>query len=356
MASPFFSFVVSCCNVEPYIAECLQSILNQSFRDWECILGIETSNDRTEEIIREKTSGDSRFKLFTGPRTGSCSASRNTGIDMAQGEYIIFLDGDDSIADGCLERLHEKIMKVPGADLYPCAIIKKNEIEGRDDLAEDNYEQNVTEKMSGAEASLYLLKRYQHHRFRLNPMLQMSIHRREFLVEHGLKCVRGLRCQDNEFFPRALYLSKSVVPLHEPFYVYRIRPNSVQTGARGAGFFLKDWAIITKSLLAFYDKVSREEGFDERITPYWAHFWFNRMNFKWFSIDSQKSIPREERLEWLKFIFEDGFDSYSRMIKTASIAERIAAYHIQMFVKHPSLRWYGDLFFRTGQRFYSLLS
>ena len=53
---------------------------------------------------------------------------------MAQGEYIIFLDGDDTIADGCLERLHERICTNPGADLYPCAIITNDEIKGKNEI------------------------------------------------------------------------------------------------------------------------------------------------------------------------------------------------------------------------------
>jgi len=340
--TPFFSFVVPCCDVEPYVEECLQSVLKQSFQDWECILGIETSKDRTEEIIREKTAGDPRFRIFTGERTGSCSASRNTGIDMARGEYIIFLDGDDTIADGCLERIHEKICANPGADLYPCAIVANNVINGEKELR-DNYKENAPAEMNGVEATLYLDRNTRDHSC---PMLQLTVHRRAFLVEHDLKCIRGLRCQDSEFSPRALYLAKRVVPIHEPFYLYRIRPGSVQTKAKGADYFLKDWSIITKSLLAFYDKVSQEDGFDTRVVPCWIRQWLSRMNHTWFSRKVQMQISREKRAEWLNFIFEDGFDAYKRMIKSGSFGQRLTAFHVRMFVKHPSLRWAADLFFR----------
>ncbi len=337
---PFFSFAVPCCDVEPYIVECLDSILNQSFQNWECILGIETSKDRTEEIIRKKTAGDPRFRIFTSERTGSCSATRNTGIDMAQGEYIIFLDGDDTIADGCLDRLYGKICANPGADLYPCAIVANDEINGKQELR-DNYGQDAP-PMTGVEATLYLEHRL-HGSF--CPMLQLTVHRREFLVEHDLKCIRGLRHQDSEFSPRALFLAKRVVPIHEPFYLYRIRPNSVQTKAKGADYFMKDWSIITKSLLAFYGKVSREDGFDARVVPCWIRQWVSRMNYMWFSPKAQSQIPREKRAEWLNFIFEDGFDSYCRMMKSSSFPQRAAAWHVRMFVKHPSLRWAAELFF-----------
>jgi len=340
--TPFFSFIVPCCDVEPYIEECLQSILKQSFQDWECIIGIETSKDRTEEVIRKMTAGDPRFKIFTGPRTGSCSESRNIGTDNAQGEYIIFLDGDDTIADGCLERLHEKICANPGADLYPCVIIATDEINGKRERRA-NYGTDAPAEMTGMDAAIYL-----DHRLRgiFCPMLQLTVHRREFLVNHDLKCIRGLRCQDSEFSPRALYWAKRVVPLQEPYYLYRIRPNSVQTKLNSVDYFMKDWAIITKSLLAFYDKVSRKDDFDARIVPCWNRQWISRLFYVWFSSRAQRT-PRKKRVEWLDFIFEDGFDSYDRMTKSGSIPQRIAAFHLRVFVKHPSMRWIAELFFRV---------
>ena len=341
---PFFTIIIPCCDVEPYVGECLQSVLDQSFQNWECILGIETSKDRTEEIIREKTAGDPRFRIFTGPRTGSASESRNIGIENARGEYVIFLDGDDTIAEGCLERLHEKICSNPGADLYPCAIVTNDMINGKSSELKDNYRQDAPAEMTGVEATLYL-----NHHFRglFCPELMLTIQRREFLVEHELKCIRGLRCQDCEFSPRALYLANRVVPLHEPFYLYRIRPDSVQTKAKGADYFMKDWAIITKSLLAFYDKVSREDGFDTRVVPCWIRQWISRMNYTWFSMKAQKMIPREKRVEWLKFIFKDGFGSYDRMMKYGSFPHRVAAFHVRLFVKYPVLRGYSELFFQV---------
>ena len=110
---PFFSIIVPCCDVERYVRECLDSVLRQPFADWECLLGVETSKDRTEEIVREYAAKDSRFKVFTGPRSGSCSASRNTGIDKATGEYVIFLDGDDTVTDGSLQRLRTSTASCP---------------------------------------------------------------------------------------------------------------------------------------------------------------------------------------------------------------------------------------------------
>lgn len=347
---PFFSFAVPCCDVEPYVAECLKSVLDQSFQDWECLIFIETSNDRTEEIIREKTAGDPRFRIFTGPRTGSCSESRNIGIDNAQGEYVIFLDGDDTIADGCLERIHEKITAAPGADLYPCAIVANNEITGEHELR-DNYREDTPAELNGTDATLYL---HRHWHGAFCPMLQMTVFRREFLVENGLKCIRGLRHQDSEFSPRALYLAKRIVPLHEPFYLYRIRVNSVQTKAKGPDYFFRDWAIITESLLGFYARVSRLPGFDPRVTPCWIRQWLSRLNYVWFSERAIKSVPRQKRLDSLRTVFPNGFDVYRDILKSGSTTQRLAGFWVRAFIRHPSLRWASErfflLYFRLAER------
>ena len=278
---------------------------------------------------------------MTGPKTGACSTGRNRGIDIAQGEYIVFLDGDDTIAEGCFERIREKICATPGADLYPCAIVANNMINGKSELR-DNYQQDAPAEMNGIEATLYLGRKWHGH---FCPMLQLTIYRKDYLLQNDLKCVPYLRNEDSEFSPRALYFAKRVVPIHEPYYFYRIHPNSITT-KNNTGYFIKDKAIISKSLLAFYDTVSRKNSFDTRVVPYWNRQWLSRMNYWFFAPKVQKAIPREKRMEWLSFIFEKGFRSYDSMMKYGSFPQKTAAFFVRVFVKHPSLRWSADLFFR----------
>lgn len=339
---PFFSIVVPCCDVEPYVRECLTSITEQSFRNWECLIGFEPSKDRTEDVVREIIAGDERFRVFHGPRSGSCSASRNTGIDMAQGEYVIFLDGDDSIAAESLARIAEKIKAVPGADLYPCAIVAYEEDTGKREIR-NNYTASSPAEMSGIEASLELERLWGG---RYCPMLQLTVFRREFLIEHDLKCIYGLRRQDSEFSPRALYRAKRVVPLHEPFYLYRIRANSVSTASKDPARFHKDWAIITKSRFAFHAMVSREPDFDPRLSRCWGNQWISWLFFMWFSPHNVRSIPRQRRLETLRIIFAEGTGDFDALLKHVNLAKRIAGWWVRVFVNHAPLRTAAELFFR----------
>ncbi|MBP5640279.1 MAG: glycosyltransferase family 2 protein [Victivallales bacterium] len=338
---PFFSIIVPCCDVEPYVRESLDSVLNQPFQDWECIIGVETSKDKTEEIVREYQARDSRFRIFTAPRSGSCSASRNTGIDMATGEYIIFLDGDDTITDGTLQRLHDKISERPDADLYPCAMLVHNDMTGQDEPIRDNYPTDFNGELTGQEALLMIYKRFRDP----CPMLQLTVFKRQHLVANNLKCLYGLKRQDSEFAPRALYLAKRVIPLHEALYLYRIRSNSVSTNANNTGYFLKDYAGILKSLLKFHANVSRDEGFDRRISSFWARHWLTWVYYFWFAPRVIKNTPRQRRIETLESVFKDGFDDFDALSRAASRARRIAGGFVKLFVRHPNLAWLVDVFF-----------
>lgn len=90
------SIIVPCYNQAQYLDECLNSVLNQQFQDWECIVINDGSSDNTEAIAAKWTEKDSRFKYFRKENGGVCSA-RNYGIERAIGEWILPLDGDNYI-------------------------------------------------------------------------------------------------------------------------------------------------------------------------------------------------------------------------------------------------------------------
>ena len=349
---PFFSIIIPCCDVEPYVRECLDSVQGQGFQSWECLIGVEDSKDKTEEVVREYAAKDARLKVFTGPRSGSCSASRNTGTDMATGEYVIFLDGDDTIEEGSLQRLHDAIAARPGADLYPCAIVVHNELSGKNEEVRDNYPKDFSEELAGPAATLMLEKLFE--KSFPCPMLQLTVFRREFLVEHDLKCIYGLRHQDSEFSPRALYLAKRVIPIHEPFYLYRIRENSVQTAGGKAGRFHRDLAIRLKSLIDFNARVSREPGFDARISKAWARRWTSTIYRMWFSPGSVATVPADVRAETFGIMFADGAENIGTLLRSATLPSRIAGWWVKKCAKSPRWRRPAELFFKAV--YYPILS
>ena len=91
---PFFSIIIPVYNVAPYLRECLDSVLAQTFTDWEAICVDDGSTDGSGAILDEYAAEDRRFRVIHQKNTGVGSA-RNKGLDIANGEWVLFLDSDD---------------------------------------------------------------------------------------------------------------------------------------------------------------------------------------------------------------------------------------------------------------------
>lgn len=94
MINPLVSIIVPCYNQAQYLDEALQSVLDQTYENWECIMVNDGSSDNTEEIAQKWVVKDSRF-LYFYKENGGLSSARNLGIEVAKGDYIQFLDSDD---------------------------------------------------------------------------------------------------------------------------------------------------------------------------------------------------------------------------------------------------------------------
>lgn len=103
---PLISVIVPVYKVEQYLDECVQSIINQTYKNLEIILVDDGSPDRCPEMCDEYARQDSRIKVIHKPN-GGLSSARNVGIDIARGEYIGFVDSDDYIAHDMYEKLYK---------------------------------------------------------------------------------------------------------------------------------------------------------------------------------------------------------------------------------------------------------
>lgn len=112
-----FSIIVPIYNVEKYLDDCVKSILNQKFRDFELILVDDGSPDKCGEMCDGYAKGDSRIKVIHKPNGGLADA-RNAGLDAANGEYIIFIDSDDGMeGDSALDIINNAIDKYKNPDI-----------------------------------------------------------------------------------------------------------------------------------------------------------------------------------------------------------------------------------------------
>ncbi len=105
---PYFSIIIPVYNVAPYLRECLDSVLAQTFTDWEAICVDDGSTDDSGSILDEYAANDKRFKVFHQANAG-VSAARNNALGEIKGEWVGFLDADDVWGKEWLNNIHENV-------------------------------------------------------------------------------------------------------------------------------------------------------------------------------------------------------------------------------------------------------
>lgn len=93
--NPLVSIIIPTYNVETYISETIECVLNQTFNDWELVITDDCSTDTTVDIIKKYINTDSRIRLSVLPNNSGAAKARNNSIEKAKGRYIAFLDSDD---------------------------------------------------------------------------------------------------------------------------------------------------------------------------------------------------------------------------------------------------------------------
>ena len=216
-------------NVEAYLRECLDSIMNQTFKDFEVIMVDDGSTDNSFNICQEYVARDNRFKLIHQENKGLAGA-RNTCLKHMKGEYITWIDSDDVVDDNYLERLLE-VQEKTGADIVRC--VRK--------LIRDG--------------NVYFINGYEDGFINEDGIFDLSL---ETALENGLSNYLGTIEFWGELIPRRLYKgvslsqgmtyedqgnkfklyfqSKKNVMVLEQLYSYRIRKDSIM-GTQKKGRF-----------------------------------------------------------------------------------------------------------------------
>jgi len=115
--TPFFSIIIPVYNVAPYLRECLDSVLAQTFTEWEAICVDDGSTDGCGAILDEYKAKDERFHIIHQNNAG-VGAARNAALDVAKGEWVLFLDGDDVWNGTLLSIVAGMIAKWPNEKLF----------------------------------------------------------------------------------------------------------------------------------------------------------------------------------------------------------------------------------------------
>ena len=182
-----FTVVISAFNIEDYIERAIKSVLNQIFENYEVVIVDDCSTDNTLQRAKEYEREKIRI-LKTKSNTGTAGGTRNVAIDNAKGEYIIFLDGDDTLYDN---QTLQKIDKAIGEDKPDLVYL------GFEDVGQGNKEIISDEENSSKKARLIC---------DLTFSVSSRCWKREFIIENNMKFVEGMYYEDEIYCLRATIL------------------------------------------------------------------------------------------------------------------------------------------------------
>lgn len=139
MATAKVSVIIPCYNKGNYLREAVESVIKQSYSNWECVIINDGSTDKTHDVAKQLCEMDERIKVVIQLNMGP-SMARNNGIAVSDGEYILPLDADDKISDTYIEKALKQFEKHPDTKLVYCKADRFGEIEEPWELPEYKYE------------------------------------------------------------------------------------------------------------------------------------------------------------------------------------------------------------------------
>lgn len=215
-------------NTQSYLTDCLDSLLVQTFPDWEAVCVNDGSTDSSIQVLQEYARRDGRIRVVSQTNQG-LSAARNAGIEAATGEWIFFLDSDDCLSSPhSLRLITAAVTKVcdPKSALDVVAFNSELWYPEEDGRREENV------LFNHADCSVYstgwkYLDYFVHTRHWGPSAACFYLWRYDFLQQHCLRFPLGLLHEDEWFVPEALTKAQGVLTLPETIYTYRMRTGSI---------------------------------------------------------------------------------------------------------------------------------
>ncbi len=215
-----FSVIVPIYKVEKYLKRCIDSILKQTYTNFELILVDDGSPDDCPKICDDYAKKDERVKVIHKKNAGLVAA-RNTGILEAVGDYICYVDGDDWIADNSLEIVWNKAIEKYDLDMVIYGAVRQY----------DNYQEKIPNSVSEGlydknklQSEIYPYMMYDNRKpfctGLIFPVAWNKIYKREFLLQHYCKEEKIRMGEDNAFVFECLYEAKTVYFCNDILYFY----------------------------------------------------------------------------------------------------------------------------------------
>ena len=285
---PAISIIIPVYNVEKYLRRCLDSVLNQTFSDWEAICVNDGSPDNCDKILAEYATRDKRFKIVN-KTNGGLSDARNAGFPHAHGDYIMYLDSDDFIHPQTMEIAHafalrdnsdivsftydrhyrpelivRHFLHLNTDDVIPRRIRKKYKIARIRTLVTDDVYQYATERTHNLfnPKRKWLIKHCQ---------VWKNMYRRELIKD--IPFIKGILFEDFPWWSSVMLRKPRVTIVPLPLYFYVPNFGGIVLAAKQ----LRIMQSLCTGIIAAYDE------YRKNATPYQMKMWAD--NFMWYFVN-----------------------------------------------------------------------
>ena len=266
------SVLVPVYNTNQYLPRCIDSILGQSFTDFELLLIDDGSTDGSAKICDAYAEKDSRIRVLH-KENGGVSSARNLGLNEAKGEWVVFVDSDDWISDNCIKVLTEPLRKKEfDIVVGDYRIIGEFPYNLELSLPEGAYhETGITHTFCNG--GIYI-------------MSWNKLYRKEFLLKNQLAFEEGKVHEDEILAFEISCLEKSFYVVKSVTYYYRIRENSIAT--------IKDRHLKLQRYIAVFQSIKEKVKRYEKVDGIYDHYlFFIRRVFRWISwLDLDEELVR----------------------------------------------------------------
>ena len=238
------SVIVPVYNVEKYLKDCLNSVINQTLEDIEIICVNDGSTDNSLAILEDYAKKDSRIKIINQKNKGS-SGARNTGMKYVQGEYVLFLDSDDWLNADALSELYWSHLD-DNLDMLFFQTVDYYEEDGRYEL---NQFGGMTAIDDSFEGKIFNYKDVASIIFKIPHSAFNKLYSTSFLQRINASFPEGINYEDLAFFYDVFLKAERVSILKKELLFYRIRENSISTSGGEKSFdIFKSLKLVNNSL------------------------------------------------------------------------------------------------------------
>ena len=262
---PKVSIIVPVYNVEKYLSKCLDSLINQTLKDIEIICVNDGSTDSSLAILKDFANNDSRIKILDKQNEG-VSVARNTGIEVATGQYLMFVDSDDYLVENACEKA---LIAIEHENSDIC-------IFGHYDL--------VDEKLVKSSVNKDIIKAQKQNNqtytdFSIN--IWDKIYNREFLIRNSINFIPNLKTSEDVIFNFICQFNNPKVSYStEPLYVYRLASENSATSKS----YIKSDIESLKQFMGL--EIFKRQNLSSQLNVvgrflagcYWAYKKFNKDN------------------------------------------------------------------------------